>query len=84
MLGLIGLSGPKVRGMEDGAVSDIWEDTVDLLSQSRSWVSPEMYVTELLIHYCRLKILGGNERYLRILLDSRKHIFTVKLATTNR
>ena len=36
MLGLIGFSGQKVRGMEDGLVSDIWEETVDLLSQSRS------------------------------------------------
>ena len=45
MLGLIGFSGPKVRGMEDGLVSDIWHETVDLLSQSRSWVSPEISVT---------------------------------------
>ena len=46
MLGLIGFSGQKVRGMEDGLVSDIWEETVDLLSQSRSWVSPELCKVE--------------------------------------
>ena len=42
--GLIGFSGPNVRGMEAGDVSDIWEETVDLLSQSRSWLSPEMLI----------------------------------------